>query len=93
MQRLFHVNLDELTEHYYSEASSAFAARGAEVIMDIGEDPKNPLMRVRKGRNRLLIPANKNRVWINGREQVTPSLNVYNGRHFYVSEMVLNLLD
>lgn len=91
MQRLFGVDLDALTARYYMEARSAFEARGATVSREPADDTR-PL-RVRKGRKKLLIPAYRNRVWLNGREMVMPTVTVYNGQDFYVSEEVLKLLD
>ncbi len=93
MQRLFSLNLDTLSAEYYIEAESAFLELGARVTRVKVAENKNPELRVRKGYKTLLIPAHRNQVYLNGRRIETPTLNVYNGRNFFVSRLVLELLN
>lgn len=92
MQRLFGLNLDELTSRCFMEAQRAFESIGAQASADLRQ-AANPVLRVRKGRNRLIVPANKNIVWLNGKMRVMPTVTVYNGRHFFVSREMLELLE
>jgi len=93
MQRLFGFDLDALSAEYYLEAESAFLQRGARVTPVKLAENKNPMLQVHKGRKTLLIPAHRSVVYLNGKRIETPTLNVYNGRNFFVSRQVLELLD
>lgn len=93
MQRLFAVDLEQMTRRYFIEAAGAFASRDAFVAIDCTSNPHNPVMKVRKGRKSLLIPAFKNQVWLNGRQRTMPTVTVYADKRFYVSQDLIDLLD
>jgi alkaline phosphatase len=92
MQRLFGLNLDELTSRYFLAAQEAFEGIGARVVVDTSR-AANPVLRVRKGRKSLIAPAHKNTVWLNGRLLVMPTVTVYNGQRFFVSREMVELLE
>lgn len=92
MQGLFDLDLDALTARYFIEAGAAFASLGAKATVKAG-DGGDPVLMVRKGGKMLRIPAYKNRVWLNGKELIMPTVTVYSGNRFYVAQDVLKLLE
>lgn len=90
---LMQINLEAITREYFIEAEAAFTAKEAQVELDVATDPANPVLKVKKGNRSLIIPANKDFVEMNGTKIQTRLINVYNGKNFYVSRQVLNLLE
>jgi len=90
---LMQINLEAITREYFIEAEAAFKAKGAQVELDVATDPANPALKVKKGNRSFIIPANKDFVEMNGTKIQTRLINVYNGKNFYVSRQVLNLLE
>lgn len=93
MAELMQINLEAITREYFIEAEGAFTAKGAQVELDTVTDPDNPVLIVKKGNRSLIIPANKDFVEMNGAKIQTRLINVYNGKNFYVSRQVINLLE
>ncbi len=92
MAKIFGVNLTSLTSRYFIEATSAFKSKSATVTLDNTTDPANPVLKVTKGNIEIIIPAQKDFVFVNGKQVSNKIINVYNGSTFYVSQDVLGLI-
>ena len=82
------IDLNDVTQRLFNEAESAFAAKGAqvEVNSELGE------MTVTKDDAVLVIPDNKNYVYLNGEKVKLASVIVNQGGVFYVPAEVLDMI-
>ena len=91
IDEIMNLNLREWNTVLYLPALQAFAAKGATTTIE-EPTPENLVLTVRKGSHVLRLPANKNEADLNGRKVVLRSLVVHNGKAFFVSREVLDLI-
>jgi len=88
---IMNLKLREWNQVLYLPALAAFAAKGAVVAVE-DSTPGNKVLVVRKGRQVLRLPANKNEADLDGRAISLRSLVVYNGKAFFVPAEALALI-
>lgn len=91
MASVFGLDLNTITDELYNEATNAAKKRGATAQIDTS-DTENLVLVMSKKNTTVKFPANKNRVFVNGKELKLQSLVVYNGEKFYVPQEGLNLV-
>jgi alkaline phosphatase len=91
IDEIMNLKLREWNQALYLPAMAAFAAKGA--VMTVEEPtPGNKVLVVRKGRQVLHLPANKNEADLDGRPITLRSLVVDNGKAFFVPAEALALI-
>lgn len=91
MARKLGVDLDEASQKLFVEARGAFEQKGAEVSWD-ATDPKNPIVVVTKGNNKLELPVFKSIAILNGTQYQLDGVVVFNGIKTYVPQSAVDLL-
>lgn len=91
MARKLGVNLDGATQKLFIEARQAFEEKGAEVSWN-AKDPKNPVVVVTKGNNKLELPIFKSIAILNDKQHQLDGVVVFNGIITYVPQSAVDLL-
>jgi alkaline phosphatase len=95
MAQFMGFDLNQLTKKLYTNAKDAFEKKGFSTRTNV-TDPNNPVFIAEKGNQKYEIPANKNIVILktnkSTQQKEINSINVYNGKDFYVSEQALKLV-
>ena len=91
IDEILNLKLAEWNKRLYLSAANAFAQKGAIATIEEAQ-PGNLVLVVRKGKQVLRLPANKNQADLNGRAVVLRSLVVYNGKVFFVPREALDLI-
>lgn len=91
IDEIMNLKLREWNQVLYLPAMAAFAAKGAMITIE-ESTPGNKVLVVRKGRQVLHLPANKNEADLDGRTITLRSLVVYNGKAFFVPAEALALI-
>lgn len=85
------VDLAKATETLFINAKTAFESKGATVSL-IEQDKENPYLEVTKGDKTIQIPRNRNMICVDGKRVESPSVNVFNGKDWFVSQSVIDSL-
>jgi alkaline phosphatase len=85
------VDLAAVTERLYADAGQILASRGAVVRTDFS-DPLNPVFVASLGGRVLRAPRNWNLAFLDGQPMPSDGVNVYNGKKWYLSSQLLDLL-
>lgn len=98
MARVLGLNLDETTKKLFVNAKEAFAAAGAEAVLD-ASDKDNPVIKVTKGNKTLELPGYTNIARLDGKEikldgvtVCNKSKNGYDIGNSYVSMQAVQLI-
>jgi alkaline phosphatase len=91
IDEILNLKLAEWNQSLYLSAAKAFAEKGAVATVEEAQ-PGNRVLVVRKGKQVLRLPANKNQADLNGRAVALRSLVVYNGKAFFVPREALDLI-
>jgi len=91
IDEILDLELAEWNKSLYLPAEKMFAARGAVAAVEEAS-PGNLVLTVSKGGQILRLPANTNRVDVNGRTVLLRSLIVHNGAAFFVPREALDLI-
>lgn len=85
------IDLAETTDELFVNAKTAFEAKGAAVRLN-EQDGQNPYLEVTKDGKTIQIPRNRNMVCVDGKRQQSPSVNVFNGKDWFVAQEVIDSL-
>lgn len=85
------VDLTDITKRLYVNGNEQFAQKGATVTVDKA-DPENPVLKVEKGTDTLIIPESKNFVTLNGEQITFESIIVQTNDVFYVPQSIIELV-
>ncbi|MGG0409712.1 alkaline phosphatase [Peribacillus simplex] len=85
-------DLQKLSNKLYMNAKDSFEKEGYSTRIDV-TDPNNPVFVAKKGQKKVELPANKNIVISktpkSTKQKEINSINIYNGKDFYISEQAL----
>lgn len=85
------VDLATANAQLFLKAEAVFAAKGAKVKLD-ETDPKNPVLQVEKGSQKLDLPLDKSVGTLNGKPVQLQGLVVYNTLDVYVPQDAVDLI-
>lgn len=91
MAQTLGVDLDATTERLFQDATAAFLAKGAQVVVD-KTDAENPVLVVTKGSQKLEIPRNKSVAILNGQQVISDGVTVFNGTRWFVASNLIALI-
>lgn len=92
MAQFMGFDLNQLTEKLYMNGQDALEKKGYTTRIDV-TDPNNVVLIAEKGKQKVQFPANKNIMIQSSNQQKTVNtINVYNGKDFYISESALKLV-
>lgn len=91
MARVLGLDLDAVSSQLFVPAKQAFAAKGAEVVLDLN-DAKNPKAIVTKGSTKLELQIHKNIAILNGAKKTLKGVNVFNGSDLFVPQDAVDLI-
>lgn len=95
MAQFMGFDLTKLTDELYINAEQAFKKKGFKTIIDTS-DQENPFFIAKKDNRTIKLPVNKNIVIQKTKDVQTVkevnSVNIYNGKDFYVSDEVIKLV-
>lgn len=91
MAQFMDFDLHQLSKKLYINGKDALEKKGYTAHID-ATDPNNVVLIAEKGKQKVQFPANKNIVIQSSNQQKTVNtINVYNGKDFYISESALKL--
>ncbi|CAH0344748.1 Alkaline phosphatase 4 [Bacillus sp. CECT 9360] len=92
MAQFMGFDLNQLTKKLYVNGKDALEKKGYTTRIDV-TDPNNVVLIAEKGKQKVQFPANKNIMIQSSNQQKTVNtINVYNGKDFYISESALKLV-
>ncbi len=87
IEGFFFVDLKELSNNLFVDASKEFLKKGYKVLKNDNE------LLVKKNKNVLRLPYNKDVAFFNNREIKLNGINVYTGEYLFVSKDTLDILE
>jgi alkaline phosphatase len=87
------IDLAATTKSLYNNAAPYFKSKRAVVTVKTGVKPDGSIMTVEKGNTTLIIPENKNYVFLNGVKVPLNSVIVNQDGNFYVPKRVLDFIN
>ncbi len=85
------VDLAAVTERLFADAGQVLASRGAKVSTD-SSDPYNPVFVASLGGRELRVPRNRRIAFLDGVAVPSEGVSVFNGKKWYLSAQLLDLL-
>lgn len=92
MARVLGLDLDAVSKQLFVPAKQAYAAKGAELVIDL-KDAKNPKAIVTKGAVKVELQIHKNIALLNGSKKTLKGVIVYNGKDLFVPQDAIDLIQ
>lgn len=84
-------NLEKVSQSLFSNARVQLEELGYQTEVNL-LDKFNPVLVARKGKNKIMIPANKNIINVNGVSHMLNGVCVYNQSDFYIPEQAMEFV-